>query len=65
LFFLILGFAGAYRRSELVSLNIGDIDFSDDGFEIGLAKSKTNQYGEAEEKAFFYSPEADFCPIRI
>lgn len=61
---LLLGFAGAYRRSELVSLNIEDVDFNDDGAIISLSKSKTNQYGEAEEKAFFYSPEADFCPIR-
>lgn len=61
---LLIGFAGAYRRSELVSLNVEDVQFNDDGVIICLSKSKTNQYGEAEEKAFFYSPEADFCPIR-
>lgn len=61
---LLVGFAGAYRRSELVSLNIEDVDFNDDGAIISLSRSKTNQYGESEEKAFFYSPEADFCPIR-
>ena len=61
---LLIGFAGAYRRSELVSLNIEDVQFNDDGVIIALSKSKTNQYGESEEKAFFYSPEADFCPIR-
>ena len=61
---LLVGFAGAYRRSELVSLNIEDVQYNDDGVIISLSKSKTNQYGEAEEKAFFYSPEADFCPIR-
>jgi integrase len=61
---ILLGFAGAFRRSELVSLNIEDIVFNDEGAILSLAKSKTNQYGENEEKAFFYSPEADFCPIR-
>lgn len=61
---ILLGFAGAYRRSELVGLNVEDVDFNDDGAIITLSKSKTNQYGEAEEKAFFYSTEADFCPIR-
>ena len=61
---ILLGFAGAYRRSELVSLNMEDVQFSDDGAIISLSKSKTNQYGESEEKAFFYSPEAEFCPIR-
>lgn len=61
---LLLGFAGAFRRSELVSLNVEDVEFNDEGAVISLAKSKTNQYGEAEEKAFFYSPDADFCPVR-
>jgi len=61
---LLIGFAGAYRRSELVNLNIEDVQFNDDGVIISLSKSKTNQYGESEEKAFFYSPDADFCPIR-
>lgn len=61
---LLIGFAGAYRRSELVSLNIENVQFNEDGVIISLSKSKTNQYGESEEKAFFYSPEANFCPIR-
>lgn len=61
---ILLGFAGAYRRSELVSLNIEDVQFSDEGAIISLSKSKTNQYGESEEKAFFYSPEVEFCPVR-
>ncbi|AEI51938.1 tyrosine-type recombinase/integrase [Runella slithyformis] len=61
---LLVGFTGAYRRSELVSLNIENVNFNDDGAIISLSKSKTNQYGEAEEKAFFYSPEVDFCPVR-
>ncbi|AXE21905.1 integrase (plasmid) [Runella rosea] len=61
---ILLGFAGAYRRSELVDLNIENVEFNEDGAIITLTKSKTNQYGEAEEKAFFYSPEASLCPIR-
>ncbi|WP_273211764.1 tyrosine-type recombinase/integrase [Runella zeae] len=61
---ILLGFSGAYRRSELVSLNIENVEFSEEGAIISLEKSKTNQYGEFEEKAFFFSPEADFCPIR-
>lgn len=61
---ILLGFAGAYRRSELVSLNIEDINFIDEGAVISLSKSKTNQFGEEEDKAFFFSPLAEFCPIR-
>jgi site-specific recombinase XerD len=61
---LLLGFTGAFRRSELVALNVEDLSFTDDGLIVSLKKSKTNQYGEYEEKAIFYSPEAALCPIR-
>ena len=61
---LLLGFTGAFRRSELVALNVQDLDFTDEGLIISLQKSKTNQYGDYEEKAIFYSPEAILCPIR-
>jgi site-specific recombinase XerD len=61
---LLLGFTGAFRRSELVALNVEDLNFTDDGLIVSLQKSKTNQYGDYEEKAIFYSPEAVLCPIR-
>ena len=61
---LLLGFTGAFRRSELVALNVQDLSFTDDGLIISMQKSKTNQYGDYEEKAIFYSPEAGLCPIR-
>jgi site-specific recombinase XerD len=61
---LLLGFTGAFRRSELVALNVEDLSFTDDGLIVSLKKSKTNQYGEYEEKAIFHSPEAALCPIR-
>ena len=61
---LLLGFTGAFRRSELVALNMEDLNFTEDGLIVSLQKSKTNQYGDYEEKAIFYSPEAILCPIR-
>ena len=54
---LLLGFTGAFRRSELTALNIEDLSFSEEGLIVNLAKSKTNQYSAAEEKAIFYSPD--------
>lgn len=42
---LLLGFAGAFRRSELVGLNIGDLEFVDRGLIIHLRRSKTDQVG--------------------
>jgi integrase len=61
---LLLGFTGAFRRSELAALNIEDLNFSEEGLIVNLAKSKTNQLGAAEEKAIFYSPDVKLCPIR-
>jgi site-specific recombinase XerD len=61
---LLLGFSGAFRRSELAALNIEDLSFAEEGLLIDLKKSKTNQLGEHEEKAIFYSPELVLCPIR-
>jgi site-specific recombinase XerD len=61
---LLLGFTGAFRRSELVALNVENLNFTEEGLIVSLQKSKTNQYGDYEEKAIFYSPEATLCPIR-
>lgn len=61
---LLLGFSGAFRRSEMAALNLEDLGFSEEGLIVDLKKSKTNQLGENEEKAIFYSPELALCPIR-
>jgi site-specific recombinase XerD len=61
---LLLGFTGAFRRSELVALDIENLRFSEEGLTVVYFGSKTNQYGEQEEKAIFYSPDPQLCPIR-
>ena len=61
---LLLGFTGAFRRSELVGLNVEQFHFGEDGVVITYYGSKTNQTGQREEKALFYSPDATICPIR-
>ena len=61
---LLLGFSGAFRRSEMAALDLEDLRFSEEGLIVDLKKSKTNQLGEHEEKAIFYSPELPLCPIR-
>lgn len=40
---ILLGFAGAFRRSELVSLDAQDLSWSERGLAIRLRKSKTDQ----------------------
>jgi integrase len=61
---LLLGLAGAFRRDELASLDLANLRFDDDGLVVELPKSKTNQKGEAEEKAIFFAPDRRSCPVR-
>jgi site-specific recombinase XerD len=42
---LLLGFAGAFRRSELVALNVEDLQFCDAGLRVTIRQSKTDQEG--------------------
>jgi len=48
---LALGFAGAFRRSELVALQVEDIAETPDGFRITIRRSKTDQEGAGQEIA--------------
>jgi site-specific recombinase XerD len=40
---LLLGFAGAFRRSELVALSIADLEFCAGGLRVIIRKSKTDR----------------------
>jgi site-specific recombinase XerD len=42
---ILLGFAGALRRSELVSLNVDDLEETAEGMLVTLRRSKTDQEG--------------------
>ena len=48
---LLLGFAGAFRRSELAALTVEDLSFVDDGVIVLIRKSKTDQEGAGREVA--------------
>lgn len=43
---LLVGFAGAFRRSELCALELEDLDFTDRGVLVTIRRSKTDQQGE-------------------
>jgi len=60
---LLLGFTDTFRRSELEGLDVNHILIDDAGMVIRLDRSKTNQFGEVEEKAIAYAQEEDYCPI--
>jgi hypothetical protein len=53
-----VGFAGAFRRSELVSLDVGDVQFTGDGLVITLRFSKTDQEGEGRKVGLPYGAKA-------
>lgn len=60
---ILIGFSGAFRRSELVSILLQDLDFVDEGVKILVRKSKTDQSGEGMIKAIPYFPNKKFCPV--
>lgn len=61
---LLLGFAGAFRRSELASLNYEDLVFTDNGIEITLRRSKTDQEGAGRKVGIPYGSRLETCPVR-
>ena len=48
---LALGFAGAFRRSELVALEVSDLEATADGLRVTIRRSKTDQEGAGQEIA--------------
>ena len=48
---LLLGFSGAFRRSELVALRVEDLVAVPDGLRVAIRKSKTDQEGAGQEVA--------------
>ena len=60
----LLGFAGAFRRSELVALDIEDCAFGKDGLTVTLRRSKTDQTGEGRKIGIPYGSNPETCPVR-
>jgi site-specific recombinase XerD len=59
---LLLGFAGAFRRSELVALNVCDLDETADGLRVRITRSKTDQEGQGVTIAIV--PGSVACPLK-
>ena len=60
---ILVGFAGGFRRSELVEIKIGDIDFVPEGVKIFIKRSKTDQSGEGMTKGIPYFSNSEYCPV--
>jgi site-specific recombinase XerD len=61
---ILLGFAGAFRRSEIVALRAGDCAFSKDGLTVTLRRSKTDQAGAGRKIGIPYGSNPETCPVR-
>jgi integrase len=61
---LMLGFAGGFRRSELVALDVEDLEFSSAGLAVTLRKSKTDQEGRSRRIGIPYGSSKETCPVR-
>lgn len=61
---LLLGFAGAFRRSELVSLDVADLDFLSAGLVVTPRKSKTDQEGASRRLGIPFGSTEATCPVR-
>jgi len=60
---ILIGFAGGFRRSELVSIEYDDVDFVPEGVKIFIKRSKTDQTGEGMTKAIPYFENSSYCPV--
>jgi len=58
---LLLGFAGAFRRSELVALDVTDLEFCEGGMRVHIRRSKTDQEGAGETIAIAWGSVVLHC----
>ena len=61
---LLLGYAGAFRRSELVALDLENLSFTDEGVLVSVIRSKTDQEGRGRTVGIPYGSSPQSCPVR-
>ena len=60
---LLFGFAGALRRSELVGLDVEDLERREAGFLVTVRHSKADQAGAGQRIAVPDAPRSPHCPV--
>jgi len=60
---LLLGFALAARRSELVALDLADIEQTERGLGVTIRRSKTDQEGAGKFKGVPMGSTPETCPV--
>jgi len=61
---LLVGFAGAFRRSELVALDVADVRWTLEGLEVTIRRGKTDQEGRGRKIGLPYGSAPTSCPVR-
>jgi site-specific recombinase XerD len=61
---VLLGFAGAFRRAEIVGLDVTDLAFGRDGLTVTLRRSKTDQEAQGRNVGIPYGSNPETCPVR-
>ena len=61
---ILIGFAGAFRRSELAAIEVTDVSYCKDGLVIDLRRSKTNQEAKGRQVGIPFGEDAATCPVR-
>jgi integrase len=60
---ILLGWFGAFRRSELCALTVGDIRRTPEGIVVTVRRSKTDQDGKGMEKGIHAAEDLSMCPV--
>jgi integrase len=61
---LLFGFAGGFRRSELVGVDYKDLEFSSAGVAVTLRRAKNDQEGASRRIGIPYGSLEKTCPVR-
>jgi len=61
---VLVGFAGGFRRSEVVALAIADLEFNSAGLIVTLGRAKTDQEGRSPRLGIPYGSTEKTCPVR-
>jgi integrase len=61
---ILVGFAGALRRSEIVGLDVSDVEFTNYGLKLMIRGSKTDLEREGQPVAIIQGDHAETCPVR-
>jgi integrase len=60
----LVGFCGAFRRSEFVKIRVEDLEWFPDGAVVHLGRTKTDQEGTSSDVPIrFFPEEPEMCPL--